>query len=95
MDYKEGDEVLLKRSSKHYTGPYAGTLVKVKRVDSDLHFTAIGFDGKEFMCPLNYVLDIPVLDWRKCECGAEAAYGKDCQGWLHSTYCPKYKKRED
>jgi hypothetical protein len=95
MTHKQGDKVLLKQDSEHYTGQYAGTFVTIKKIDSDLHFTALGFDGKTFICPSAYIEEIPELSWRKCECGAEKTYGKDCQKWLHSDYCPLYKPREE
>ena len=100
--HKIGDKVKLRKDSRHYTGNYAGTEVLIKTVDSDLHCTVTGFDGKDFMCPVSYIENSddffkyePMEPKNKCLCGAHITWGKECPAYFHSDFCPFYKPKED
>ena len=96
--YKTGDSVRIKQESHHYTGPYAGTVATIIKVDTDLHCTVEAFDGMKFMCPYEYISDdlppIPTAIF-SCECGAHSTYGKNCPAYYHADYCPLYRPRRD
>jgi hypothetical protein len=97
--YKEGDKVYLKKSSRDYTGQYAGTEVTIKKIDTDLHCTVTGFDGKNFMCPYSYFEEDDFLTWMydapECVCGAWKTWGKSCPAYFHSDFCPIYRPKKD
>jgi hypothetical protein len=96
-DYKVGEELMVKRDSSHYTGIYAGTSVKVVKVESNFYCDVKGFDGKIFSCPFSYLVKKQNFSYsvmyKKCSCGAEKTYGEKCPAYYHFKYCDKYEKR--
>ena len=94
--WKVGDKVVCKKDSNHYTGNYAGTDVEIISLDTSHHCTVLGYDGKKFLCPYDYLqgYDDFYNSYRKCECGAHKVYGKNCPAYFHHDYCPFYKPKE-
>jgi hypothetical protein len=95
--FKVGDKVVCKKDSSSYTGRFAGTDVKIIKLDTNNHCTVEAYDGTIFMCPLGYLEDYDnfyTIPPQPCQCGASKTYGKDCPAYFHYHYCPLYRDKE-
>lgn len=87
MSYKEGQLVVLTEESKNYTSNYAGTDVRIIKIDNEVFCTVEAYDGRKFSCPYEYIMSYDEFYNKKrasCECGARYT----SRPTFHLDYCP-------